>query len=369
MRLCALLSSFVWWLLQGGCASGLRVTMLEAAHRKPSNVAVFFSVHTSGGEPVPNLEPSHFHIYEDDSLVSLYESRQTIVNPEVAVEHYTLLLIDMSASVSESGQVPTLVEAASRFTDAVGRYQKVAVYAFDGSERAHAIQPFSTSGNASARGVAAMSRFAARDPSTNLHGAVVQGVKLLDEALARGRTPLKFGTLVVFTDGKDRADRVSLSEMRKVLDDSDHQVLAIGVGNEIDEKTLSRIGHSGFALVKDSSATVQAFAAVSERIVGYTRSHYLLSYCTPARAGKHRVTIQAVTPEPVKKGRLDHEFEAAGFGPGCDPNTPPPFEMKARVARPARTTTERKAGAQIKVDVSASAKVKAGANPEEGDVR
>ena len=43
--------------------------------------------------------------------MSVHESQQTIINPEVAAEHYTLLLVDMSGSVTESDQVPLLVTA------------------------------------------------------------------------------------------------------------------------------------------------------------------------------------------------------------------------------------------------------------------
>jgi hypothetical protein len=283
---------------------------------------------------VGQLEAKQFRIYEDGSLVSLYESRQTILNPEIAAEHYTLLLVDMSGSVSKSPQLPLLVEAATKFTESVGQYQRVAVYAFDGAADIHPIVPFTTSSGASTRGASALSHFRPRDPSTNLNGAVVRGLEVLDQAVARARTPLRFGTLVVFTDGTDHAGRVPLAEVDRALEQKEHAVYAIGVGTEIDERALGRIGRSGHWLVKDGSAIQQAFQTAADRIVGYTRSHYLLSYCSPARAGKHQVTIEVVTPDPEKRGRLSYDFDAAGFGPGCDPGVAPPFDMKLQVARP-----------------------------------
>jgi hypothetical protein len=51
------------------------------------------------------------------------ESKHTILNPEVAADHFTLLVVDMSGSVSESGDVPAIVDAASAFCDRVGKYQ------------------------------------------------------------------------------------------------------------------------------------------------------------------------------------------------------------------------------------------------------
>src|ERR1700680_4860395 len=86
-----------------GCVSGLAPTPLQTTQSKPSNVAIYFKVQTASGDPVGGLAADQFRIYEDGSIVSQYESKQTILNPEVAVSHYTLLLIDMSGGISESG--------------------------------------------------------------------------------------------------------------------------------------------------------------------------------------------------------------------------------------------------------------------------
>src|SRR5436190_7499563 len=119
--------------VMGLCScAGLQPRLVEASVQKPSNVAVYFTVDTRDGEPVPGLTAEQFHIYEDGKLVSPYESKQTILNPEIAAKHYTLLLVDMSGSVAKSGQLPALQEAVNAFTSKVGQYQETAVYAFDG---------------------------------------------------------------------------------------------------------------------------------------------------------------------------------------------------------------------------------------------
>lgn len=365
-RRITLASSMTLLLLGAGCASGLKLSVIESAQRRPSNLAVFFTVNTRAGEPVPQLDASQFRIYEDGQLVSEAESAQTILNPEVAAEHYTLLLVDMSGSVRKSDQVPLLVEAASRFSESVGRYQKVAVYAFDGAEDIYPIVPFTTSAGASARAVSALGAFEGRDPSTNLHGAIVRATAVLSQTVDRARTPLRFGTLVVFTDGTDRSGRVTFADMQKALDDHPHPVYAIGVGGEMDERTLSRIGRAGHWLVSDRGAIDRAFQTAAERIVGQTRSHYLLSYCSPARAGKHRVTIEAISPEPSRRGRVSYDFDATGFGPGCDPTAAPPFSMKGRTR--AREPREPRAPRGKPVIATAPASTPRPAdNPEQGD--
>src|SRR5262249_41733940 len=115
-----------------GCA-GLNLKVVDHSVRKPSNVAVYFTVETRGGAPVANLTPQDFQIFEDKQRVSSLESKQTTLQPEGAAIRCTLLLIDTSGSVVDSGQMPALVQAAASFGDRVGPYQKVAVYTFDGS--------------------------------------------------------------------------------------------------------------------------------------------------------------------------------------------------------------------------------------------
>jgi Mg-chelatase subunit ChlD len=310
--------------LLAGCGAALDVTLVQATHAEPSNVAMFFTVDDASGEPVGGLTAESFRIYEDDQLVSVTESQQTILNPEVAAEHYTLLLVDMSGSVTESDAVPLITEAATQFSAAVESQQQVAVYAFDGSEEIHEIQPFRRAQAGSSGGVGRLAGFRTQDPSTNLNGALIQAVQTLDAAMQESESPLTFGTLVVFTDGTDRAARVSHRDMNRALSDAPFDVFAIGVGTEIDEETLSDIGLTGYVLIEDTDAVVGAFEAIGQRILGQTQRFYLLSYCSPARAGQHEVTVEAVAGEAT--GTASYDFDASGFAPDCDPNRPPEFE-------------------------------------------
>lgn len=340
-----LVSGLAAFLLSCG---GLRVSLVDSAFRRPSNVAVYFTVDGADGAPVPGLTAQSFHIYEDDHLVSEAESQQTIVNPEVASEHFTLLLVDMSGSISQTNQVPVVQQAATEFTQNLEQDQRVAVYAFDGSEHLHEITGFGSSGGASA-GVSRLSGFHPQDPSTNLHGAIVEAMTVLDEAMSHSTVPLRVGTLVVFTDGTDRAARVTRQQMDHAIDQAPYDVFAIGVGTEIDEGTLSDVGRDGYVLVQDSSAMVAAFQRISERVKDLARRFYLLSYCSPARAGHHRVTVEAVTQNG--SGKLSYDFDATGFTPNCNPAQPPPFAVGN--ARAVRATPRQQRGQRIQVHVQA----------------
>lgn len=323
-----------------GCAHELTVTRINSDEKKPNNVWVFFTVE-DGEEPVAGLEAGDFDIYEDGKLVSQYESNQVIQNPEVAAVMYTMLLLDMSGSVTESGESDTIVDAAEIFSSKVGATQKVGVYAFDGSEDITPVVQFTEAKGSIDGGLEGLRTYKAKDPSTNLNGAVMQGLQQLDKDLGKDKRPLKFGTLVVFTDGTDRASRVTQEDMLEEMGKEEYanfQIFVIGVGGEIEEDALSEIGRDGTELATDDEKVRESFERVAERIDKQAKRFYLLSYCTPARSGEHTVQISATrTNDKGKKdgsGSLEYAFSADKFGPppACDPNRKPAFRLDKNLA-------------------------------------
>jgi hypothetical protein len=320
----------------GGCA-GLKLQLVDASVRRPSNVAVYFTVDTRGGEPVADLTPEDFRIYEDGQPVSSLESKQTILQEQVAAIHYTLLLVDMSGSVVDSGDMPALVQAAQSFADRVGPYQKVAVYTFDGSPH---LTPLVGFGGNVRGGVGALATRRPRDPSTNLNGGVIEGVRVLNQQMDRAPVPLRFGTLVVFTDGTDRAHRASPEDVSRALDGAGFETYVIGVGQEVDRGQLSRIGRSGTFASQNRADIQKGFDEIGARIEASSRRYYLLSYCSPSRAGAHDVDVEAIAHGA--SGRLRYRFDAGGFGPACDPNQRPAFDVHhPRAVPPDRAAPER----------------------------
>ena len=107
-----------------GCA-GLKLQLVDASVRKPSNVAVYFTVDDRGGDWSPTWRRP-VHIYEDGQPVSVLESCETILQPEVAaIQHAATRRHERS--VVDSGDMPALIQAASSFAERVGPYQKVAI--------------------------------------------------------------------------------------------------------------------------------------------------------------------------------------------------------------------------------------------------
>lgn len=309
---------------------GLKLTPIRSTQTKPSNVAAYFKVQTGGGDPVGGLSAEQFKIYEDGQLVSRYESKQVILNPEVAASHYTMLLVDMSGSVAESGAVDSVVDAAVAFAGRVEKTQRVGVYAFDGCGKLHPVASFTSPGGA-AGAVRSLKGHKPDDPSTDLYGAVVKGIEELDSTLKNAEHPMRFGTMVVFTDGTDRAGRVKREDMDKALDQTRYEVFAIALGAEMKEGELKRIGKAGTAKAENKDEILKAFDTIAQRIEASTKSYYLLSYCSPSRAGRHKLRIEAewkgTDGKSSKSGGFETEFDATGFAQGCDPKQPPTFDV------------------------------------------
>jgi len=155
--------------------------------------------------------------------------------------------------------------------------------------------------------------------------------------------PLHFGTLVVFTDGTDRAHRASPEDVGRSLDGAGFETYVIGVGQEVDKGQLSRIGRSGTFASQNRADIQKGFDEVGARIEASSKRYYLLSYCSPSRAGEHDVQVEARARGT--HGRLQYRFNANGFGPNCDPNQRPAFDVKhPKAVPPDRASPEASSG-------------------------
>jgi hypothetical protein len=145
---------------------------------------------------------------------------------------------------------------------------------------------------------------------------------------------------VVFSDGADRAARVSREDMQTAIADPAYEhydLFAIGIGEkaELEQAQLTDIGRDGTEQGDDRSKVKDAFDRIAGKIESHTKRFYLLSYCTPAREGEHVVRIE-IEDEKIGSGSLEYSFQAAGFGPppDCDPARAPSFSLKDVQAHP-----------------------------------
>jgi uncharacterized protein YegL len=288
----------------------------ELASAPPSVVRVAFQLRQCDGErPISAMDLADFTIEEDGAGISRFESGAAVVRDDRSFQQAVVIMLDVSGSVI--GSLPELRTAAKSLVEGLSRQPQVALYTFDGRAEAVLRADFTTD---LALVAAAIDAIPAEtiDTSTNLNGAVLQGVRRLEERrLAVEATGVLYaGALALFTDGTDRAARVPKSDALDSVADSNVSVFAIGLGSEIDEHYLRAIGKSGdVALADDLAGLSDAFAEVGRSISALANSYYVLAYCSPSRANSHELSLSL----PGFSGDWQGSFDATGFAGGCTP--------------------------------------------------
>lgn len=306
-----------------GASAGLVVELRRADAAPPSSlVSVFFSVRSAAGEPVAGLTESAFEISEDGQPDSVFESTKQISSREQTFRTHTVLLLDLSDSIVRSGALPTLKSAAKQMVEAVlaqdqEDVHQIAIYWFDGSREIHnALGGGGFTGDLDQLKAAIDGLSGSQDRSTNLYGATVQGLEVLDkERDAQPPEMITAGVLVLFTDGTDNAGRVSESAAMFQISITPHTCYTIGLGGEIRERVLRSIGKDGFEPAADQSKLEESFGRIADFIRNLANSFYLLEYCSPKRAGTHQLTVTARQGEAW--GSVATSFDATGFTPTC----------------------------------------------------
>ena len=152
------------------------------------------------------------------------------------------------------------------------------------------------------------------DTSTNLNGAIVDGITLLDETFLESDALVFHGSLVVFTDGTDQAAFVDDESAVSLVTETNHDIFTIGLGGEVDETHLENIGKDGNFMADSTAELLAAFEAISAKILLSSQNFYVIGYCSPKRSGTHKITLEVDGYE----GILQAEFDASEFVLGCD---------------------------------------------------
>ena len=306
----------------------LDLSLIRATAAQPAKVSLFFSVNDCQGNPIVGLSEEHFSISEDGREVSQFESQAQIQPRSLFFRANVALLIDVSGSMQASGSMRGLKRAATAFvasllgdTEARG-YNRVGVFAFDGRPDLVTLVDFTNDRMALERGINSLDT-TGRDSSTNLHGALINGLSQLQREEERNRNiDVQIGGLVVFTDGTDQASRVSaaaaLSRVQEDVNSEEHDRFAfsVGLGGEVDEEFLRDVGVHGFEWATEISDVTEAFERIAARIRDRTHGYYLLEYCTPKRAGTHQLHLELISGGSAD-ALASGSFDASGFGPGC----------------------------------------------------
>lgn len=304
---------------------GLRLETLSDVAVPPANVAALVRVTTCDGAPLSRtLDESQFEILENGRLRSPFEARRIVTPLARATRQRTLVVVDLSGSVLLGGQRASMIGGVRQLGQALlSENHELAVYGFDGRPDLVPLGFFSHAAEDLEASLRKIAEAQVVDDSTNLHGAVVNAIALLDQAVKeidKGDV-IAQGNLVLFTDGQDLAARVSARRALAAVAASAHEVFTIGLGSEVDSAALADLGRSGAFFVQHTEDITRAFQDVSARLEALARRDYFVSYCTPARAGGHEVTIRAKDGD--RRGEVSVAFFADGFGAGCRPEDVP----------------------------------------------
>ncbi len=313
---------------------------------QPGKVSAFFSVETCLGEPVSALTSSNFEILEDGNAVSPYESRRTVQPKGQRYQMDSMMLLDFSGSILRSNSWPVVRNAAAKYVETalgrVGDGQRVALYTFDGRAAPQQVVGFTSDkaalltglrsledpqceSNLQCAGSAEAKTCAARrciDDSTNLNGAVIRAIELLEaQSAANKEIAFKDSSLVVFTDGTDQAARVSSATVIARVRATPVHVFTVALGSEVDRTVLESFGKDGFFQATAPAELANSFGRIAEKIAGLANRFYLLEYCSPKRSGRHELKLIARWTTPQSEtliGSMTREFDATGFESGCD---------------------------------------------------
>ena len=275
------------------------------------------------GKPKAGISAEEFEIYEDGELISVFESDQTILPRPRLYTLATVLLLDLSGSILESETLEPLKSSAQSFVSQVAGEdgQEVAIYLFDGRETIKELVAFTNNIDTLHNSLESLSKAGIlNDPdydiSTNLNGAVIQGIEVLNDKKENTEPGKLFaGTLITFTDGTDRAHRFTDRDAVKAVKSSIHSSFSIGLGGEIDRAHLKALGPNGFVPAENASDLEEAFNKIAQQIKSESDKYYIVGYCTPSRKGNHRVTLKV----SGLSGSLSYSFNADGFEGGCNP--------------------------------------------------
>lgn len=323
----AALLLFIIWL--SGCQfnfTSVELKPVNSSVQKPSNVAVYVAI-KDGDMRLTDLDESNFAVYENGTLIDKSQAQLTLLEREAAAVHHVLLLLDLSGDL-DLAQQRELERATAGFVQSVTKYQGVSVYGFDGGTEIKKLGEFPTGHSGDVR----LSGLVPGDPSRNLNGAAIAALKHLNAHLMRIKRPVRVGTLVVFARGPDVAARETSDTVYSALSTSAYNAFAVGVKSE-QAYYLDDVGPAGKALADSPTVLGPAFLEAARLVNDARASHYLIQYCSPARAGKPivRLEVRYVNRAGEERtGDVELGFDASGFGPGCDPKSIPTFQVAAQ---------------------------------------
>jgi len=325
-----------------GCnlvTSGVKVEPVAVSSQKPGNVALYVAV-SQHGNGVVGLQKDDFKVYENGVALDNEQIKLTLLSTSDTTSRHATLLVDMSKALKPDER-KSLAEALRPFIARLRQRESVSLYAFDGAEKVHLVQEYARDARAEPEekdtSMDRLLSFSRKDSSTSLYSAVVDGAQKLSNSLAAEGRPIENGTLVVVALNPDSAGRVEESKLRDFVDDSPHHIFLMTVGPAASSANIAFIGKNGATRAGSPMTMSAPLNDVANAVDDDFFRNYLVSYCSPGRAGTRELRLEVKTQDAKGKesvGSYSTQFDADGFGPNCNSESAPHFV----VAKPREAT-------------------------------
>lgn len=312
---------------------GLALDREVAREVPPNGVAVAFRALSPYDGPVPPLQPEDVEVINDQTGLPFSASAEggagTYLGPNDAAEAWSILALDFSHSIFDSGAEGDVVAGAQAYIDATlnsGEGElphKVAILAFGAPDLLGPVSEF-TDDPVALRAALESARAQGDRGSTDLYGAYIEAVRTID--LVGSEDALVDRFVVVMTDGTheagDIAQRraIALTEQRG----TDATIFTVGIRGDYDPDSLAELASSPseFLQVEQSGDLVSAFEAAAERTLALARSNYVVGICTPVALGDPSLTLRVTSGNDEAHFTVHYSTENLdGSIQSCDPRT------------------------------------------------
>lgn len=330
----SILTPLLLTLLLSGCGIGnyfgTRLSSVQTVTEPPNRVTVFVTV-KDGKEPIGGLAEHNFSLYEDGVRLNNGEIGLNLLPRDTVAAGFTVLLVDLSGRPSDA-DLNRIERGAAHFVEKVTVTQPVTIVAFDGSARPRQVASYAQVKESVKRDIPKLSQFMSGDSSRDLNGALLSALSGVKAELEKQKKRGGFGTVVTMTRGPDLARRKSDQEAKAAIRASDYEFYLIAPEDRA-MPNASSLGRDARFEYASLDTLPMKMADLGIRVRDSWNSHYLLSYCSPARAGerKLRVKVRFESDRGQNHSASDKSnFDASGFEGGCEePNSVAPVKTSS----------------------------------------
>jgi hypothetical protein len=312
-----------------GCGSlfrsDVRVEPLSVKTAPPGRVLALVSVSDHGSAP-DDLGPDNFEVREGEVALDRRQIGLQVQPLGTLRGHEAVVLVDGSRAFTDAERAP-LGAALSQLVDRLRFHQAVTLMAYDGAADLRYVARYPQSQVAPPltkdAGVERLLAAKPRDGSSSLYSAIVAGRRALDARLTRAGLVSRVGSLIIVARGPDLAGRTDEAQARSAL--AGQRSYLLKVGTWATDTSLDWIGSSGVRAAASLGTLGTPVDELARSVDELFLRGYVVSYCSPARAGKRSLQVVVKLADEAgraRSGEAASEFDATGFNAGCRAGAP-----------------------------------------------